>query len=105
MNAKILIATVGAALTLAPYTFAQDTPKPSPTAKKSDSTMGTEGASPNRSSDMQAAIAWERHKDAVAARWAQIEAKHPTATNNNNANRTADDADPKVKDPGAKRNK
>jgi hypothetical protein len=53
--------------------------------------------------DMQRAIAWERHKDQVAARQARLEKKHPSVqyNDNNSANRSAeDDQQSTVKDPG-----
>jgi hypothetical protein len=52
-------------------------------------------------SDMQRAIAWERYKDMAAARQARKEAKHPSVTYNNNANREAGESTPerKVVDP------
>jgi len=108
MKARLLTAAFGAALALAPLTFGQET-KPSPTrTTKSEATLGTVGRDSSMSQDMRAAIAWERFKDAAAARQAAIEAKHPTVTYTNSANRTADDKDPQVKDdkaPGAKKDK
>ena len=49
------------------------------------------------SDDVQRAIQWEKHKDAAAARQARKEARHPSVTYNNNADRTADRGAP---DPG-----
>jgi len=92
-------------LLIAPLTFAQDQ-KPSPT-RRPKSSENTADRQSNMSPDMQAAIAWERHKDAAAARQARIEAKHPTVTYNS-ANRSTNDAEGKVKDekaPGAKKDK
>lgn len=101
MTARILSVTLGTLLLVAPA-FAQEN-KPSPTrpAKSSQSTADRES---QMSPDMQAAIAWERHKDAAAARQARIEARHPTVTDNN-ANRSVDEGKGNVKDekaPGAK---
>jgi hypothetical protein len=107
MYARILRTTLGAALLLAPLTFAQDNPKPSPAPpkiQKSPTTLGTADRQSGESSDMKAAIAWERYKETVAERWARKEAKNPSVTYNN-ANRTGDDADPSIKDPGSKRDK
>jgi hypothetical protein len=53
--------------------------------------------------DMQRAIAWERHKDRAAARQAQLEKRHPsvTYTEQNSANRTDESVTSnEVKDPG-----
>jgi hypothetical protein len=50
-------------------------------------------------SDMQRAIAWERYKDMAAARQARKEARHPSVTYNNNANREADESVPERKVP------
>jgi len=99
MTPRILSLTLGAVLLIAPA-FGQDK-KPSPTRSKS--TENSADRQSNMSSDMQAAIAWERHKEAAAARQARIEARHPSVTNN--ANRSADEGEGKVKDekaPGAK---
>ena len=58
------------------------------------------------SSDMQRAIAWERHKDAAAARQARLEARHPSVSYENSANRSANRSaeepaqERPVKDPG-----
>jgi hypothetical protein len=53
--------------------------------------------------DMQRAIAWERHKDRAAARQAQLEKKHPSVTyNKNSANRSMEEDQNTVKDPGPK---
>jgi hypothetical protein len=46
-------------------------------------------------SDMQRAIAFERHKEAAAAREARIEAKHPTVFYND-ADRAKNNADRKA---------
>ena len=105
MTARILSATLGTVLLIAPLAFAQNT-KPSPTrpAKSSENTADRQS---NMSSDMQEAIAWERRKDAAAARQARMEAQHPTVTYNG-ANRSMDDPEGKVKDPqagGAKKDK
>jgi hypothetical protein len=102
MTKRILSATLGTVLLLAPA-FAQDQ-KPSPTrsAKSKEKTADRQS---NMSADMQAAIAWERHKEAAAARQARIEARHPSVTYNN-ANRSTEDSAPKVKDekaPGTKK--
>jgi hypothetical protein len=105
MTARILSATLGTVLLIAPLTFAQDQ-KPSP-SKPAKSTENTADRQSNMSPDMQAAIAWERHTEAAAARQARIEAKHPTVTYNS-ANRSADDAESKAKDekaPAAKKDK
>jgi hypothetical protein len=93
MTKRILSATLGTVLLLAPA-FAQDK-KPSPT-RSPKSQENTADRQSNMSADMQAAIAWERHKEAAAARQARIEARRPSVTNNNNANRATEDG--KVKD-------
>jgi len=56
----------------------------------------------NVDNDMQRAIAWERYKDLAAARQARKEAKHPSVTYSNNANREGDESAPgtKVEDRG-----
>jgi hypothetical protein len=104
MTAKILTATLGAVLLIGPA-FAQDKkPSPTRTPKSTESTADRES---RMSPDMQAAIAWERHKEAAAARQARIEAKHPTVTYNG-ANRSTEATENKVKDekaPGAKKDK
>jgi hypothetical protein len=56
------------------------------------------------SSDIQRAIAWEKHKDAAAARQARIEARHPTVTYNNNADRSADRSAPDPGEPQVQKN-
>jgi hypothetical protein len=104
MTAKILTATLGTVLLLAPLTFAQDK-KPSPTpAKTSKTATGSADREAGMSEDMREAIAWERHKEAAAARQARIEAKHPTVTYNN-ANRSDEDKGTPVKDAGPKKDK
>jgi hypothetical protein len=57
----------------------------------------------NADPDMQRAIAWERYKDLAAARQARKEARHPSVTYFNNANREMDESTPgtKVVDPGS----
>jgi hypothetical protein len=106
MTAKILTATLGTVLLLAPLTFAQDKQdkKPSPTTAKTSKSTGSADREAGMSQDMRDAIAWERHKDAAAARQARIEAKHPSVTYNN-ANRTAEDTGSTAKDPGPKKDK
>ena len=94
MTTRILSAALGTVLLIAPA-FAQDT-KPSPT-RRAKSSEGTADRQSQMSPDMQAAIAWERHKEAAAARQARIEAKHPSVTYNN-ANRSVDEGEGKVKD-------
>ena len=49
------------------------------------------------SDDMQRAIQWEKHKDAAAASQAKKEARHPSVTYKNDADRSADRSAP---DPG-----
>jgi hypothetical protein len=104
MTARILAITLGTVLLIAPA-FAQDNkPSPSKPAKSTETTADRES---RMSPDMREAIAWERHKEAAAARQARIEAKHPTVTYNT-ANRSSEDTEGKVKDqkaPGAKKDK
>jgi hypothetical protein len=72
---KFLVGFVTAGFVLSPFAYAADRPQ-----KK------------NRvDNDMAQAIAFERQKDAAAARQARIEAKHPTVTySNSEAERSAD---------------
>jgi hypothetical protein len=64
MCTKFLVGFVTAGFVLSPFAYAADRPQ-----KK------------NRvDDDMAQAIAFERQKDAAAARQARIEAKHPTVT-------------------------
>jgi hypothetical protein len=51
---------------------------------------------PPAASDMQRAIQWERHKEAAAARQARLEARHPSVTYTNSADRSV----PSAPDPG-----
>jgi len=75
MCTKFLIGIVTAGFLLSPFGCAADRPQ-----KKDQS-----------SDEMAQAIAFERHKDAAAARQARIEAKHPTVTySNSEAERSAD---------------
>jgi len=109
MTGKILSAALAAALLTCPFGFTQEK-KPSPTAARSKPSPKAEGTADRQvpeTQDMQQAIAWERHKDAAAARQARIEAKHPTVTYEG-ANRSTEDTGRQVKDekaPGAKRDK
>jgi hypothetical protein len=48
-------------------------------------------------SDVQRAIQWEKHKEEAAARQARKEARNPSVSYNNNADRSADRSAP---DPG-----
>ena len=103
MTKRILSATRGTVLLLAPALAQDKKPSPSRSAKSIENTADRRS---NMSPDMQAAIAWERHKEAAAARQARIEARHPTVTNN--ANRSTEDSESKVKDekaPGTKKDK
>jgi hypothetical protein len=56
----------------------------------------------NIDNDMQRAIAWERYKDLAAARQARKEARHPSVTYSNHANREGDESAPgtKIEDRG-----
>lgn len=75
MCTKFLVGFVAAGFVLSPFIAAADRPQ-----KKDQS-----------SDEMAQAIAFERHKDAAAARQARIEAKHPAVTySNSNAERGAD---------------
>ena len=67
MKTRLFAGVLGACLVLAPLTVtaADDNAKPKAAKQVQDS-------------DMQKAIAFERHKDEAAARQARIEAKHPT---------------------------
>jgi hypothetical protein len=82
-------------LLLVPGTFSQSR-KPSPDAPPAKQ------AEPVRQNpqtpDIQEAIAWERRKEAAAAKWARIEAKHPSVTYDNSADRKSEAN--QVKDPG-----
>jgi len=56
------------------------------------------------SDDMRRAIAWERHKEAAAARQARIERRHPSVPPAANADRTMEEPQRQgrpVKDTGA----
>ena len=107
MTTRILSATLGTLLLIAPVFAQEKKPSPSQPARSNpQSSQGTADRESQMSPDMQAAIAWERHKDAAAARQARIEARHPSVTYNN-ANRSMDGGEGKVKDekaPGAKPN-
>ena len=82
MCTKLLAGVVMAGFFLSPYGFAADGPQ-----KKKDQS----------SDEMAQAIAFERQKDAAAARQARIEAKHPTVTySNSEAERGADRDAPKT---------
>src|SRR5258706_14908446 len=94
MTAKILSATLGTILLIAPA-FAQDK-KPSASRPAKSAVTKATGES-NMSPDMQEAIAFQRAKDAADARQARIEAQHPTVTYNS-ANRSMDDTGNKGKD-------
>jgi hypothetical protein len=54
------------------------------------------------SGDMRRAIAFERHKDAAAARQARLEARHPSVSRTSSAERSAEEpqAGRRVPDPG-----
>jgi len=58
----------------------------------------------SQDSDMQRAIEFQRNEDRAAARQARLEARHPSATYNNEANREQQKTLPgrKVGDPGPK---
>jgi hypothetical protein len=108
MKTKLLTAVIGAAMMLAPLTFAQDDQKPSPSPRE----RAADNKRSGMSDDMRRAIEWERAKDRAAARQARIEARHPSAERNadRNADRVMDDKDPgrKVKDtkaPGARKDR
>ena len=75
MRTKYLAGFISAGVLLSPFAYAADPPQ-----KKS-----------KVSDDMAQAIAFERHKEAAAARQARIEAKHPTVTySDSDAERRAD---------------
>jgi len=75
VRTKFLAGFVSAGFLLTPFVFAADQ------AKKKD----------KESDDVAQAIAFERQKDAAAARQARMEAKHPTVTySNSEAERSAD---------------
>jgi hypothetical protein len=95
MNRRVVTSAVGTVLLLVPGTFSQS-PKPSPT--KPAAKQAVPDGQTSQAQDMQDAIAWERRKEAAAARWARIEAKHPSVTYDNNADRK--DQPGQVKDPG-----
>ena len=80
MFAKIFLATLGVALLVAPALSAQDNRKPSPTRQN---TEVREARDTEDSRAIQEAIAFERHKEAAAARQIQLEARHPSVTYNN----------------------
>ena len=61
---------------------------------------------PAMSSDMQRAIAFERYKDMAAARQARLEARHPSVTYSNSANREGNTVEGNtVKDEGPTKKK
>ena len=75
MRTRFLAGFVTTGFLLTSLVFAADQPKKN--SKESD--------------DMARAIAFERHKDAAAARQARIEAKHPSVTYyNSDADRSSD---------------
>jgi beta-lactamase class D len=78
MKAGLCTGVLGAILMLTTLNAA-DTPKRKSDTQKQD-----------QSSDMQRAIAFERHKDMAAARQERMEAKHPTVFYDN-ADRSKDD--------------
>ena len=80
MFAKIFPATLGVALLVAPALSAQDNRKPSPTRQNAEV---REDRNTEDSRAIQEAIAFERHKDAAAARQMQMEARRPSVTDNN----------------------
>jgi hypothetical protein len=80
MFAKIFPATLGVALLIAPAVFAQDNRKPSPTRQN---TEVREDRNTEDSRAIQEAVAFERHKEAAAARQMQLEARRPSGTDNN----------------------
>jgi len=75
MHARLLAGFVSAAFVLAPLCQAADRQKNS--ESKQDS-------------DMARAIAFQRQKDAADARQARLEAKHPSVSYSNSAERSAD---------------
>ena len=111
MKTKLLTGVIGAAMMLAPLSFAQDDQKPSPSSRARAADNQNDKRS-GMSDDMRRAIEFERAKDRAAARQARIEARHPNA--DQNADRSADrakddkDAGRPVKDtkaPGTKKDK
>ncbi|MCU1235082.1 MAG: hypothetical protein JWP63_3049 [Candidatus Solibacter sp.] len=106
MKTKLLTGMLGAAMVLTPLTFAQDDKKPSPSSREGAANTQRTNNRSGMSDDMRRAIEFERAKDRAAARWARIEARHPSA--DRSADRVMDDKDPgrPVKDskaPGAKK--
>ena len=86
MRTKFLAGIVTAGFLLTPLVFASDQAKKKSQDKESD--------------EVAKAVAWERYKDAAAARQARIEAKHPTVFyNNSEAERSADQDKPKTNKP------
>jgi hypothetical protein len=87
MKTRWLAGWIGAAMLLTPLAKAQN-----------------DGRKEGTSADMRAAIQWEQHKDAAAARQARLERLHPSVTydNPNSANRTMEEPAEgrSVKDPG-----
>lgn len=78
MHKKSLVGFLTAGFLFSPFIYAAD--KAEKKSKVSD--------------DMAQAIAFERYKDAAAARQARIEAKHPTVTySNSEADRSASKTD------------
>lgn len=55
--------------------------------------------------DVQRAIQWEKQKEAAAARQARLEARHPSVTYNNNADRSADRSAPDPGEPAVRQEK
>jgi hypothetical protein len=90
VHTRFLAGFVTAGLLLSPVVFAAD--KAEKKSKAND--------------DMAQAIAFERHKDAAAARQARIEAKHPTITySDSDAERSADRDNSKADKTGNDRSK
>jgi hypothetical protein len=96
MHKRVVTAAVGTVLLLVPGTFSQSR-KPSPASPPARHDEPERRNS--QTQDVHDAIAWERHKEAAAAKWARIEAKHPSVTYNNSADRK--DEPNQVKDPGS----
>lgn len=81
---------------------AQTDSKPSPMNHSRQTARSEQVSQKPQPQSMQEAIAFERHKEAAAARQARLEAKHPSVTYNNNANREPQSTVQDEKAPGSK---
>jgi hypothetical protein len=86
MHARLLAGFVSAAFVLGPLCQAAEPQKPTNT---------------RQDNDMARAIAFQRQKDAADARQARLEARHPSVSYSNSAERSADrESGNRVQDPG-----